>query len=61
MMKDEESEEKTNKEMNLSLLWKPELRPSSLHPLGLLPPRLYLVVFLSSEPRERDKDYLFRL
>ena len=27
----------------------------------MLPPKLYLVVFLSSEPSEPDKDDLFRL
>ena len=27
----------------------------------MLPPKLYLVVFLSSEPRELDKDNLFGL
>ena len=40
---------------------KDHLENVSLHGARMLPPKLYLVVFLSSEPSEPDKDNLFRL
>ena len=49
-------------EFSHPLIWtEDQSKNVSLDGARMLPPKLYLVVFLSSEPSELDKDNLFGL